>query len=307
MKTEKLVTIALDAFDSALVRRWVSEGSLPTISRLLASGVSSTVRTPPGVLEGGVWPTLLTGLSPASHGMFTGSKITPGSYELKEALMADNLPTPFWMELSAAGKKVAIVDAPFARPLKLNGMQMTNWGAHDPWCWERSSWPSDLLDDIVRRFGDHPATVCEGKRRSLKDYWYFRSQLLQGVRKKTEVLRYFLKKEDWDFFFGVYSESHCVGHNFWHFMDAGHPRHDPSASAELQSAIRDVYVAIDHGLGEVLTDVPGETNVVMVLSHGMAAYYHGTFFIKRILERLGVNEVANPGWSSPEAEAAAHY
>jgi predicted AlkP superfamily phosphohydrolase/phosphomutase len=61
--------------------------------------------------------------------------------------------------------------------------------------------------------------------------------LIAGVEKKTSLLRHCLERERWDFFFGVFSESHCAGHQFWHFMDPRHPQHDPKASEALRSAI----------------------------------------------------------------------
>src|SRR5882672_5037965 len=158
MKSPRLVLIGLDALDSGLVRRWAGEGHLPTMARLLASGAIAPISTPVAVLEGGVWPTFLTSSSPATHGMFAYQQRRRGTYDLEVAMYADRLPTPpFWESLSRAGKRVAVIDAPFARPVKrLNGIQVTNWGAHDPWCWRRSSSPPHLIRELVRRFGSHP-------------------------------------------------------------------------------------------------------------------------------------------------------
>ena len=307
MNPPKLITIGIDSADVTLVRRWAHEGYLPTLSRLLRSGVTSSVRTPVGVLEGAIWPTFLTSTSAASHGMFTYSKIKPGTYDMTEAMRADRLPVPFWMELSHAGNRLAVIDAPFARPLKLNGIQVTNWGAHDPWSWERSSWPLSLITELVERFGDHPVANCDARNRTIHDYEDLRTALIRGVRKKTDLLQYCMGIEDWNFFFGVFSESHCVGHQFWHLMDASNPRHNPKASALLRSAIRDVYVTIDEGLARILTDVSPATNVLIVLSHGMGPYYHGSHLLDEVIERLGVNDGPNPGWSSLADEAAASY
>ena len=101
----------------------------------------------------------------------------------------------------------------------LNGIHVTNWGAHDPWCWKRSSWPPGLIDDLVGRFGNHPVDTCDAVDRSLADYDALRTRLIAGVERKAALLRYCLERERWDFFFGVFSESHCAGHQFWHLMD----------------------------------------------------------------------------------------
>src|SRR5713226_6288951 len=133
MRASKLVLIAVDAADAGLVRKWANEGALPTFARLLASGDVTPIATPLAVLEGGIWPTLLTSSSPAAHGMYSFQAVKPGSYDVEIGMYADRLPTPpFWSHMSRAGKRVAVIDAPFARPIEgLNGVQITNWGAHD--------------------------------------------------------------------------------------------------------------------------------------------------------------------------------
>jgi len=295
MRPSKLVLIAIDAADAGLVRKWANEGALPTFARLLGSGLLTPIATPVAVLEGGSWPTLLTSSSPASHGMFSFHAVKAGTYDLEIGMYADRLPVPpFWVHMSRAGKRVAVIDVPFARPTDgLNGVQITNWGAHDSWCWRRCSSPSDVIDDVVKRFGDHPVPYCDAPNRSLADYEQLRAGLLVGVERKTSLLRHFLAQENWDFFFGVFGESHCVGHQFWHFMDPGHPRHVASASPALRSAIQDVYRAIDAGLGALLDDLPPEVPVLVMLSHGMGPYYSGAHLLESILDRLGLSGSAD--------------
>jgi predicted AlkP superfamily phosphohydrolase/phosphomutase len=300
MRTPKLLLIAVDSGDSQLVREWASQGHLPAFAELLDAGLSAPMKTPVGVLEGAIWPTLLTSSSPGRHGMFAYRQLDPGSYRLDAIMRADRLPSPpFWSPLSAAGKRVAIIDAPFARPAAdLNGIQVTNWGAHDAWSWERSSWPPDLVADLARRFGDHPVATCDGRDRTLADFEDLRDRLIDGVERKTALLRHCLELEDWDFFLGVFSESHCTGHQHWRFMDPGCPGYDPAASPRLRTAIRDVYRAIDAGLASLLRRRHPDTHAMVLLSHGMGPYYHGSHLLNRVLDRLGVND---PGRSRGSA------
>ena len=301
MGSPRLLILGMDAADSHLVRRWAQEGYLPTLAKMLGSGVVVPIATPPAVLEAAVWPTCLTGSSPASHGMFATVKIKLGTYAMQAAMHADRLPAlPFWAHLSRAGKRVAVIDVPFARPVnRLNGIQITNWGAHDAWAWERSSWPPRLITDLVRRFGDHPVGLCDAKHRTLDEYEELRVRLITGVEKKTALLRHCLAMEDWDFFFGVFSESHCAGHQFWHFMDPGHPRYDLRAPRALQTAIREIYRAIDTGVATLVQGLPPEVHVLLMLSHGMGPWYDGSHLLDSVLERLGVNEVKGGARSIP--------
>jgi hypothetical protein len=95
----------------------------------------------------------------------------------------------------------------------------------------------------------------------------------RGGSAEGNLLRHFLGQEDWDFFFGVFSGSHCAGHQFWHLMDASHPRHAASAPPALRSAIRDVYGAIDAALDALLSDLPPK--VPVLLGVAIPARYEG--------------------------------
>ena len=288
----RLVVIALDAADSQLLRQWSSRGYLPTLSRLMESGITAPVATPPAVLEGAVWPTLTTGCLPGTHGMFSYYQLKPGTYKEELGLRADRMPVaPFWVSLSEAGKRLAIIDAPFSIPHQgLNGIQIVNWGAHDRWSWDSSSWPDHLLHDVTNRFGLHPVPLCDARGRTPTDYEDLKIRLLDGVRKKSALLRYCLSLEPWDFLFGVFSESHCVGHQCWHLLDSTHPRHDPIAHAALTGTILEVYRAIDRAIGELVNDLPSNVHVIVMSSHGMGPYYTGSHLLKEILDRLAVND-----------------
>ena len=75
MERPKLLIVALDAADGRLVQNWASEGFLPTFARLFRTGVSGFVETPPALLDGAIWPSLLTGLSPGNHGLFASRQL----------------------------------------------------------------------------------------------------------------------------------------------------------------------------------------------------------------------------------------
>ena len=73
--------------------------------RMLGSGLAVPIATPPAVLESAIWPTCVSGASPANHGMFATVKIKVGTYDMEEAMYADRLPhLPFWAHLSRGGE-----------------------------------------------------------------------------------------------------------------------------------------------------------------------------------------------------------
>ena len=65
--------------------------------------------------------------------------------------------------------------------------------------------------------------------------------------------------------------------------------------------VREVYVAIDHAIGELLRAAGDDCLVIVLLSHGMCARYGAQFLLPDILVRLGVGVAPPP---APRTEPA---
>jgi predicted AlkP superfamily phosphohydrolase/phosphomutase len=192
--------------------------------------------------------------------------------------------------LSAAGKRVAILDVPNSRPSeRINGVQLVEWGAHDANHGFATS-PASLKDEVLARFGQHPQRgLCDADRTAAQ-MAEFRDGLLRGVDGKVAITKHFLAQEDWDFFAQVFTESHCIGHQAWHLHDPAHPRFNEADRALIGDPVRDVAIKIDRALGEVLAGVDENTTVVVMAGHGMASKYQTQFMLANILLKLGVAE-----------------
>jgi predicted AlkP superfamily phosphohydrolase/phosphomutase len=114
------------------------------------------------------------------------------------------------------------------------------------------------------------------------------------VEMRAELTSHFLAKGGWDLFMQVFTESHCAGHLVWHLHDPTHPAHDPGLAARLGDPLRQVYAAIDKGLGQIL-ETAGDVPVIVFGAHGMSYWYGAQFVLKDILFRLGASEpIAGP-------------
>lgn len=285
----KAILIGFDAANRYLIEEWAREGILPTWQSLFQRGVKGKTMSLPGLYTGATWPSFQTGVNPARSGVYSWMQVKPGSYEPYRCYVGDELKRePFWNHLSRAGRHVAVLDIPLAGLTKdLNGVQLVEWGTHDTQ-YGFVTWPPSLAREVEARFGRHPLRAVCNADRSTEDFIAFREQLLGGVRIKTQITKHFLRRSEWDFFAQVFSESHCVGHQCWHIHDPGHPRHDPEQARAVGDPIKDVYVAIDAAIGEILKEIDDETTVIVLASHGMGYKYGPQILLDQILLRLGV-------------------
>lgn len=113
-----------------------------------------------------------------------------------------------------------------------------------------------------------------------------RSGLLTGIERRTAIFKSLLLCRDWDLFYGVYSEPHCAGHLLWHLEDDMHPGHNREQLATVGHALREAYVAMDQGLGELLDSAGTDTTSVVFFSHGMGPNYHGEHLFPELVGRF---------------------
>lgn len=286
----KVLLLAVDAGDKFLIKSWAADGTLPTFRSLLDSGMVGDTMSLEGFYEGSTWPSFYTGVTPAHHGFHSLIQLNPGSYEFDHIRPGDFIKRePFWNYLSRAGRRVAILDIPLSGISKeLNGIQMVEWGSHDG-IYGFHTWPSQLQQEVLARFGSHPLTrSCDSFGWSQQEFHTFRDLLVQGAQKKAELTNYYLNQGGWDFFTQVFTEGHCIGHQCWHLHDSSHPDYNPEMVSMMGDPIRDVYVAIDTAIGEILGQVDNETVILILVGHRMSHYFGMQFLLPEILCRLEV-------------------
>jgi len=268
---------------------WCRSGVLPNLQRLVANGLVGRTRNVPAVFVQCTWPSFYTGTGPARQGIHCWEQLRPGTYETYRAYTPDLVrTTPFWDHLSAAGKRVAILDVPQSGPSpRINGIQLVEWGAHDANHGFATS-PASLKDEVLARFGAHPHWgLCDADR-TTAELGEFRDELLRGIAAKVPVTKHFLAQENWDFFAQVFTEAHCIGHQAWHLHDPTHPRFNEADSALVGDPVRDIAVGIDRAIGEILAEVDENTTVIVTACHGMTSKYVPQYMLTDILLKLGV-------------------
>jgi predicted AlkP superfamily phosphohydrolase/phosphomutase len=287
--TAKVVLLGICAASRDLLIQWSNAGILPNYRFAMERGLTGFIDSMPGFYVGTTWPSFATCVSPAKHSRHYILQLEPGTYNLHRQPKGHGIRRPpFWEQLSEAGRRVALFDIPHAALTNgVNGVQVVEWGAHDGDFGQTLTYPRDLGPAINTMFGPHPAARgCDGKK-TLAEFADFRDKLVAGAALRGEITRHHLALDDWDFFAQVWTESHCVGHQCWHFHEPTHPLHQADALTSVGDPVRDVYVAIDQAIGRVLAAIDERTTVILFTGHGMGPKYDSQFLLDEIMLRLG--------------------
>lgn len=284
----QVLFVCLDSADKDLILRWAGEGLLPTFQRLIDTSRWGITLAPLGMHAAAVWHSLSTAVSPARHGHYGERQIRPGTYDMYRFWPTDVKWEPFWNALSRAGRRVAIIDAPYV-PLSqaINGLHILDWTPHATdtgFC----TAPPDLAAEVRTRFGTDPIGLCDRKHLAqVTELRGFRDALVARVEMKTALSRHFLEQGGWDLFLTTFGEAHCIGHQCWHLNDPGHPRHDSAVARAVGNPMQDVYRALDAAVGQLLALASPQATVFVLATHGMGPYYNGAHLLVEILTRLG--------------------
>ncbi|MGI9304296.1 MAG: alkaline phosphatase family protein [Gammaproteobacteria bacterium] len=296
----KTVMVGLDGVDLTLVERWAQEGHLPCLQGFLDS--SHLIETSCRSLPGSEWANFATGVSPSKHGYVHETQIETGSYE-NVAIHSDHVAAePFYKLLSEAGHRCAILDVPGDHPLpSINGLQVIDWGTEFQ-LWKFDTQPSEFRQELLEHVGKHPFTNYPGTQTNDQSLRELKVALERGIRLKTDLAHYVMRKSDWDFFFVSLCEGHKAGHFFWKFWDEQHPDHD-SSDPHLRSALLDIYKAMDRGLQSIVDALDPLDNVILLADRGMRANHRGDHLLNAVLQRLGLltDKKAKTGARSSEA------
>ena len=252
-----------------------------------SQGTWARLQTTADIVHVSAWPSIFTGTTPDKHGLYHAYVMQPGQQGPLRP-RPDQSPFPFlWKLLSDQGKRCVIMDAFMTCPLQhFNGTQIVEWGTWS-WFWEPTITPAALKKDMQKKFGPYPAED-HSKVMTPPDCEGFRQRLLAAVGKKTQVVKWLLERDEWDLFLVVFGETHPAGHYFWHLHDPSYIACPPGGAGTLQYALRDIYIALDQALGELLQSVDKNTTILLVSGDGMGPNYSGSHILNDLLIRMGL-------------------
>ena len=287
-KSPKLAMIGVDAAEFSFIKAHLA--TLPNFNRALGSGVIRRLTSTSAMLNGSVWPTFYTASYPQDHGIYHHIQWDPQLMRMRR-VTADWLPAePFHAKLERNGIRVTALDVPVSLRMHLEqGMEITNFGVHDPFGPLQSN-QRDLVRDVLHRFGTHPMGCEIPVDRTERELRNIRDQLVAGAKLKGEVSRWLLDARQCDFFITVFAESHRAGHILW-------PEGLGSQAVPPPAAALDVYKQVDEGIGLILDALDLSQTTVMIFSlHGMGVNTSKNYFLQDIMDRVNLGFAARePG------------
>lgn len=287
----RVFVLSLEGVPHSFLARHLPEGAFPNLDGLFAAGdlrPMSTVFPPVAAV---VWSTYMTGRNPGRHGVYGHIERRPDSYDLFVPSAADLAVPTLWEILSRVGRKPVVVNVPGTfppRPIRGVLIAAGHGGLLDELVYPREL--GSFLRGIGYRADVDTRAGMEGEKDDLL------VDLEQTLRKRFATAFSLLHRESWDFFQLHVTETDRLHHFFWDDYERDTPGYG--------RAFLRFYRTLDTLVGELLSLLPGEAEVILLSGHGFHRLRR-EIYLNHYLEERGWLEFEN-GRASRLGEISAH-
>jgi predicted AlkP superfamily phosphohydrolase/phosphomutase len=263
----KVFVLGLDGATWDVLTPLVREGVMPNLARLMAQGVSGTLRSIFPPLSPVAWTGVMTGKNSGKHGVFEfleyahnplGGRVN-SSRAIKSELV--------WEVAGRHGKATVAGGVPMSYPpRKAPGFYLGDFlspeGAPD-----FASDPA-IFAELEQAVGPYRAwntAVHDGGReaQTLDELRGFLEHHLQAVK-------FLMARCDWDLFMFDLMATDRFQHELWHVWDDAHRARlgDEARLDAIKAGCREFWATLDRGLGEIEAALPAGTALILMSDPG---------------------------------------
>lgn len=264
-----ICVLQFDAASVAVVDRMLAAGRLPVLARLIERGRRVALDTPANHFAAGAFHTLYSGVELADHGLFYPFQWDAGAQRARY-MSAFPAPPAIWERLARAGRRTLAIDPYESRPPRAwKGTYVCGWGFRDRVVLPRWSLPPEAGAQLAKRHGDGPHATEIFGRPTVRELLALRAKLVAAPHRVGMAAVELLERgEPYDLAWLTFSAAHLAGHQFW---DLSQLAEEPEGRdrALLETALADVYFAVDAAFGRVLSALPDDADVIVASAVGM--------------------------------------
>lgn len=263
----KVLVIGLDGATPELVDRWVADNKLPYLKQMMQQGVYGKLKSTYPPISPAAWTTFATGYNPGKHGTYDFRDYDPRRYSCFADTIVDSsvfAGKSIWDLVGAAGQKVGVVTVPVTYPAwKVNGFMIAGYPTPDA---ARSfAYPPELGERIPALTEDSAFFKSASQSEVLEE-------LIRITHLRTDVSIAELEKGDYGLFIMVIGATDRAHHDWWKYIDPGHPAYDAGEAEVYGDYILRVYQAADTCIGKLLAVIDDDTTVIVMSDHGGMAH-----------------------------------
>ena len=279
---ERVLIIGWDGVDWKVLQPMLDAGQLPNLSALIERGAYGDCMSTVPSHSWCAWPSFMTGLNPAGHGVFDILEHKPGVSRRLPITYKSIKARTIFDDLTDAGKTSLALNIPLTFPTPPIKGKLIAGGVLPA---SRSyTYPTELQTELDEKAPFPINGMSWTTYRNRPEA--FLEEAAEITAKRQHAFEYLLDTTEWEFGVLVYVSTDRIQHCLMEYIHPEHPRYPELKDSPVAKQTRAVYQQLDEGLGRLLDRTTDRDLVMFMSDHGHQACTR-TCTMDRILHHLG--------------------
>ncbi|MFN2489817.1 MAG: alkaline phosphatase family protein [Actinomycetota bacterium] len=282
---QRVLTIGWDGVDWKVLRPMLDGGELPNLAALIERGAHGDCLSTVPSHSWCAWPSFMTALNPAGHGVFDILEHKPGVSKRLPITYRSIKARTIFDDFTDAGKTTLALNIPLTFPTPQIDGKVIAGGVLPA---SRSyTFPRALQEELDRNAPFPVNGMSWTTYRNRPES--FLEECAEITAKRQTAFEYLLDTTDWDFGVVVYVSTDRIQHCLMEYIHPEHPRYEELKDSPVAKQTRALYRQLDSGLARLLERTTEEDLVIFMSDHGHQACTR-TCTMDRILQHEGFLE-----------------
>jgi predicted AlkP superfamily phosphohydrolase/phosphomutase len=279
---KRVLIIGWDGVDWKVVQPMLDAGELPNLAGLIERGAYGDCLSSVPSHSWCAWPTFMTGLNPAGHGVFDILEHKPGVTKRLPVTYKSIKARTIFDDFTRADKTQLAINIPLTFPTPAIKGKVIGGGVLPA---ARSyTYPTELQQELDKNapFPINGMSWTTFRNRPEA----FLEETAAITAKRQKAFEYLLDTTEWDFGVLVYVSTDRMQHCLMEYVSPDHPDYEKLKDTPVAKQTRAVYQQLDDGLAELLKRTTDDDLVMFMSDHGHQPCVR-CCTMDRVLENMG--------------------
>ncbi len=282
----RVLLIGWDGADWRILDPMLERGDLPNLQALIGKGQRGVLRSTIPTHSWAAWPSFLTGVNPADHGVYDILETVPGTHKQYPVTYKSIKEPTFVEDLSKANRTGVYADVPLMFPPPAIQGRVIAGGVLPKG--RQYTHPAELEQELAKagvpwQINGMSWTTYRNRPEPYLD------EALELTGKRVRAAEWLMDNTDWDLMASVWVSVDRTQHALSNYIAPDHPDYANLKDTRIASRVRDVFKQLDEAIGSFVSRTREDDLILFISDHGFQSCSR-TIQMDRLLAKLGYLE-----------------